>query len=163
MVNEDTPAVRRYSTPVLSESEKLRTEIARFSEDYVMRSAAEITKVNNGFPNGEAWFVTLTTRYELTLKSSRRAIGRFTDYLRSKGRSLHAVWFAEKFEVKEGYHLHALVASDAPREELKEAWSTISKCAARSDFRKYKVGKRGGEYASKYISKKGTTTDYDFI
>lgn len=155
MCNETTPAARRYGRPALNESEKLRSEVARYSEEYVIRAAAEIT--------GEAWFVTLTTRYELTLKSSRRSIGRFADFLRAKGRSVHAVWFAEKYKLKDGYHLHALMASDAPREELKEAWTIISKCAARSDFRKYKVGKRGGEYACKYISKSGNTTDYDFI
>jgi len=57
-------------------------------------------------------FVTLTTQYELTLNSARRLAGRFYKNLCTKvfpGCKPKFFWVAERFECKDGYHLHGLL------------------------------------------------------
>jgi len=55
------------------------------------------------------WFATFTTPYELTLKSARRLVERVADRWRKEDPTVRVFWVAEKFELKDGYHLHALV------------------------------------------------------
>lgn len=76
---------------------------------------------------GQAWFATLTTQYTLTLPSARRAVQRFVDVAKRKGNKIALCWFAERYECKDGYHLHALVASTATRKELNEYWSLATR------------------------------------
>jgi hypothetical protein len=76
---------------------------------------------------GQAWFATLTTQYTLTLPGARRAMQRFKSIAYRKGNSLQGIWFGELFECKDGYHIHALIASDASRDELHEIWAMASR------------------------------------
>jgi hypothetical protein len=76
---------------------------------------------------GQAWFATLTTQYTLTLPSARRAVQRFADVTKRKGNTIALCWFAERYECKDGYHLHALVASNATRSDLNEYWAIATK------------------------------------
>ena len=55
------------------------------------------------------WFATFTTPYELTMKSARRLIERTVDQWRKIDPTCRVFWVAEKFELKDGFHLHALV------------------------------------------------------
>ena len=62
--------------------------------------------------NEEEWtfFTTLTTRYELTQKSTGRAAVRFHKSLKEISDDQCKMFFvSEKFELKDGYHLHALI------------------------------------------------------
>lgn len=53
-------------------------------------------------------WATLTTSYELTLKSARRiATGLYKELSRAGDTKIF--WAAEPFDLKEGYHLHALI------------------------------------------------------
>lgn len=53
------------------------------------------------------FFITGTTRYELTLKSTRRLMERWYDGFKTEGSMLF--WVAEKFECKDGFHSHGLL------------------------------------------------------
>jgi hypothetical protein len=98
----------------------LRDAWSSFAEKYVADSAcADLF--------GQAWFATLTTQYTLTLPSARRAAQRFADVAKRKGHTIALCWFAERYELKDGFHLHALVASTATRAELNEYWSTATR------------------------------------
>jgi hypothetical protein len=76
---------------------------------------------------GQAWFATLTTQYTLSLPGARRAMQRFKSIAWRKGKRLQGIWFCELFECKYGYHIHALIASDATRNELNELWAMASR------------------------------------
>jgi hypothetical protein len=52
--------------------------------------------------------VTISTRYTLTLQSARRLAGRVNAILVKKGIMSTMFWVAEKFDVKDGEHIHAL-------------------------------------------------------
>ena len=169
----------------IKERKALRDSWALFAENY-------ITDFVNVSLHGKAWFATLTTQYTLTLPAARRCVKRFADITKRKGHAIALCWFAERFELKDGFHLHALVASTAPRAELNEYWATASRANKshalqiekdnndaifasdneanlreltqnRSNFQPLKRGLKGGAYASKYVTKTGQTTDYDII
>lgn len=53
------------------------------------------------------FFLTGSTRYELTLKSTRRLMERWFDEFKTPGSMLF--WVAEKFECKDGFHGHGLL------------------------------------------------------
>lgn len=55
------------------------------------------------------WFATFTTPYALTLKSARRLVDRTVLAWQKLDPSCRVFWVAERFELKDGYHLHALV------------------------------------------------------
>jgi hypothetical protein len=98
----------------------LKSTWATFAETYVVNQA-------NADLFGQSWFATLTTQYTLTLPSARRAVQRFVDVVKRKGNKIVVCWFAEKYEAKDGYHIHALVSSTATRAELNEYWAIASK------------------------------------
>jgi hypothetical protein len=135
------------------------------------------------------YFATLTTQYKLTLPSARRAVERFAAIVKRECYLCRLVWFAELYECKDGYHLHALVSSNACRTDLNKFWALASKANEthskqiasdneanvchgvrarkvaenRSSFSKLKPGGKGGRYASKYVAKGGSGVDYDII
>ena len=98
---------------------RLHEAWAKFTEDYVADCASR------GL--GQAWFATLTTQYTLTLPGARRAVNRFASVLRRNGKTIQGIWFGELYECKDGYHIHALISSDASRDELNENWSIASR------------------------------------
>lgn len=156
----------------------IRNAWAEFAESYVKPNDYEC-----------AYFATLTTQYTLTLPSARRAIARFSSICKRECGTMRGVWFAELYEAKDGYHLHALIASSLQRDMLNQCWAVASKankshevaihhanCQAlangtksiklasnRSAFVKLRKGGRAGMYASKYLAKGGTQIDYDII
>ncbi len=164
------------------ERDTLKNGWALFVENHVIDHAMNM-------PGGRAWFVTLTTQYSLSLKAARRAVHRFSEIAKRKGNMMTLCWFAELHELKDGWHLHALVASNANRADLNEIWAMASRATLshslniekenegvifgetklrkvyenRSDFGPLKKNLKGGSYASKYITKSGHTTDYDII
>lgn len=148
--------MRRYE---LRQAERIHQGWAQYAELYVLVNAAQLGCV--------PFYATFTTGYELTLPSCRRALDRYAAIVRRNGHHFHAVWFAERYKEKAGYHAHALVASTATREELKVFWKVAtkdpSKFGARSDIRKYYTGKGANTYAAKYITKQGYNTDYDIL
>jgi hypothetical protein len=98
----------------------LKSTWATFAETYITNQA-------NAELFGQCWFATLTTQYKLTLPSARRAVQRFADVTKRKGYKIAVCWFAERYELKDGYHLHALVSSTATRSELNEYWAIATR------------------------------------
>lgn len=103
-----------------SQRKVLHDAWASFAETYVSDYACQDLF-------GQAWFATLTTQYTLTLPGARRAVQRFVSIAKRKGKKIVVIWFGERYECKDGYHLHALVASDATRDELHEIWAIASR------------------------------------
>jgi len=159
-----------------------------------------MTKVKNNLKkeyvswlNSFKWthFVTLTTPYELTLKSSRRLAERFHAKLKEHGYDPLFFWVAEKYEVKDGYHIHGLLKLNKKIElheyvfiteiyqvitgtlKLKELLNAekdktgkkIYKKWSRIDLQKYKKELHGTAYCSKYVLKENNSrnAEYDIL
>lgn len=122
-------AKRRYATlestqrscrTKFEQQKKLQHTYATFVEKFIVKQSSDHLF-------GQSWFATLTTQYTLTLPSARRAAQRFVDVAKRKQHKIAVFWFAEKYEAKDGYHLHALVSSTATRKELNELWCVASR------------------------------------
>lgn len=103
------------------------------------------------------YFCTFTTPYELTLKSARRLSNRIARTINIP-RAGKMFWGAEKFECKDGYHLHALINSPVPKHVL---WEWYFEKYGRNSITNYDSGKSGSYYVTKYISKE--LSDWDII
>ena len=137
--------------------------------------------------NSQGWthFVTLTTPYTLTLNSARRLIDRFHTKLKEQNFEPITFYVCERFEVKDGYHLHALMKLNKSKLE-KHEYTFITElyqmCAgtskvtkidgnlkyinwSRIDLQKYSKTKNGGGYVTKYIMKenKNKGAEYDLL
>jgi len=134
---------------------------------------------------GFTHFVTLTTPYELTLNSSRRLVERFHNKLKEQGFEPNTFFVTEKFEVKDGYHLHLLLKinkSKLEKHEFKFICELYQRVAgtskvglvegkikylnwARIDLQKYLKTKGAGYYVTKYILKENSNkhAEYDFL
>lgn len=130
-----------------------------------------------------SFFTTLTTKYELTQKSARRAVERFHRHLKEISDNQCKIFFVtEKYEVKDGFHVHALI--DLPDKFHEFIWynkiiaswqlavGTFHKKpdengflqdqkSSRIDLQKYDKIKGARGYCAKYIFKKNT--DYDLL
>lgn len=136
------------------------------------------------------FFCTFTTGYPLTLKSARRLMERtHKSYSKYLGEST-LFWVAEPYELKDGYHTHALlkvpeIATNSkgllsPRDHRnlidlyqqmtgnkavkndagKIQWETWN----RVELRKFDKRKNAGAYATKYIMKSERGNgDYDIL
>tara|TARA_B100001057_G_C22653513_1_gene873037 strand:- start:189 stop:671 length:483 start_codon:yes stop_codon:yes gene_type:complete len=135
--------------------------------------------------NEEDWtfFSTLTTRYELTQKSARRAAERFHSYLKEISDNQCKMFFvSEKFELKDGFHLHALInlpekfhefihfnkiisswqlAAGTFHQKMDENGFYQDQKPSRIDLQKYDKKKGAKGYCAKYIFKK--SCDYDIL
>lgn len=113
------------------------------------------------------WFVTFTTRYELTLPSARRLNERFYDRLKRLDRSGPALfWVAERFECKDGYHTHGLLRSQADFKAIIDAYQITSAAKRHGEtFRvqlsAYDATRAAAKYCTDYILKR--YGDYDFL
>ena len=129
------------------------------------------------------FFTTLTTRYELTQKSARRAAVRFHNSLKEISDDQCKMFFvSEKFELKDGYHLHALIklpekfhdkayfnkvvnswqlAAGTFHKKMDENGFFQDQKPSRIDLQKYDKRKGAKGYGAKYIFKKNT--DYDLL
>lgn len=118
-------------------------------------------------------FFTLTTEYELTLKSSRRLAERTFCNWSKVVNDLTGFWVCERFKEKPGYHIHGLIS--LPRKwTLKEDFRTLLRCYQKAtgrmkherwqriDLRRIKSrSSESLDYVAKYVSK-STKVDYDF-
>lgn len=123
------------------------------------------------------FFITGTTRYELTVKSNRRLQERFYEAMCIRGSKLFYV--AEPFDLKDGCHSHSLFYippnikpfnpegdfifheiintwqwATGNKELCKEKWSRIQ-------VRRYDSKKGAGGYCGKYLFK--SNSDYDLL
>ena len=126
------------------------------------------------------FFMTGSTGYELTLKSARRLAERYSNNLPAGSKLF---WVAEKFECKDGYHIHGLVelAQSSLKNDPRSFWTmgqywqlaTGNKCIQNDkdgirweiwnqiDNSPYMKGLGAHGYCAKYINKK--KADYDFL
>lgn len=111
-------------------------------------------------------WVTFTTPYEMTMKSARRAMHRVHNNFDTQG-PCTMFWAAEPFDVKDGYHTHALlkVHSQMSFKTIFDLWQKASGGKkgnySRIDIQEYKKELGAGHYVSKYITKQ--LSDYDFL
>jgi len=159
-----------------------------------------MTKVKNNLKkqyvawlNSFKWthFVTLTTPYELTLKSSRRLAERFHAKLKEHGYAPMLFWVSEKYENKDGWHIHALLKLNRKIDIheytfITEIYQVVSgtmtlneiltspkdangkvtyKKWSRIDLQKYDKGRHGCAYVTKYILKENNSrnAEYDIL
>jgi len=117
------------------------------------------------------YFLTGTTRYDLTLKSARRLIERWYEKVRLEGQS-KLFWVAEPFELKDGHHLHGLLQmpgtgpqyfnvmvnwwqwATGNQEGSKENWNALN-------LKKFDPKRNASGYCSKYLLK--AHSDYDIL
>lgn len=115
------------------------------------------------------YFCTLTTRYELTVKSARRAGEGFYNHLNvidngnnPERKRCRFFWGAEPFEVKDGYHIHGLlkVHDDMWFTDIVHTWQYVTGNKLmnkakwnRVDLQKFDPKRGAGFYCSKYILK----------
>jgi hypothetical protein len=78
--------------------------IFRVKDKYNNRKTQDYTDYLNSLPWD--YFITGSTGYTLSLKAARRLAIRFHNLLPSGSRTF---FVSEKFECKDGYHIHALV------------------------------------------------------
>lgn len=128
------------------------------------------------FINTFEWqfFCTFTTPYSLSLASSRRSMDKLKNYLDNQFTGSKVFWFAEEFDVKEGYHIHALIqlekcdqnSLDKNITALKKAWKILSRGDRKSILNthivQYDKDKGGNFYVSKYINRPNIN-DYDLL
>lgn len=121
------------------------------------------------------FFCTFTSSYELSLKSARRVMEKYHAKMTIAGRDDWMFWVAEKFKLKDGYHLHALIKTSLPwdKESLWLLWQDVSvysgqvskrsdgKVFNRCDIQKRNFKKRAGSYMCKYLTK--SVSDFDFL
>jgi hypothetical protein len=112
-------------------------------------------------------YATFTTGYEMTLPTARRLMGAYHSNIKRAGSSPF-FWVAEKFEVKDGYHTHALLK--APQawhyKNLIDIWQKVSGGKKkgkwhRLDLQDYDSNLGARHYVSKYITKR--CADFDFL
>jgi hypothetical protein len=114
-------------------------------------------------------FATFTTGYTLTLPSARRAMEGFhKDLSKANPNKTYFFWAAEHYELKDGYHTHALIC--VPElwqfKNVIQLWQKNSGGAKmgkhqRIDLQKYDSKKGARHYVAKYVTKR--LTDYDFL
>ena len=119
--------------------------------------------------NDHKWnlWTTLSTGYELTLPSTRRAMIRFHEKV-SKTNPCQVFWASEKFDVKDGFHLHTLwkfqneIYDKATYGQFVNDWRSVCKTKQANVYSKsYKMNMGAHEYISKYITKQ--CSDYDYF
>lgn len=111
------------------------------------------------------YYATLTTSYEQTMPSARRLAHRMHD--RANQSFETTMFFAcEPYDVKDGYHIHALIKTEMDYRSLIECYQVTSAGKKigkhqRIDLQKYQRGMGGAMYCAKYITKK--LSDWDFL
>lgn len=138
------------------------------------------------------YFCTFTTGYELTMKSARRLMDRFKAISeRQTSANLTIFWVCEKYEMKDGFHMHALMKVDPPENRTpegqlfpqtdKELFKTLIDsyqvaAGAKKDkhtgkfdtfhrvqFKRYNPKQAAGKYCTKYVMKEqGKRIDADY-
>lgn len=120
-------------------------------------------------PHNPAYFCTFTTKHTLTLNSARTAMGVYFRKLRelcTEEERLFFFWVAERFELKDGYHTHALLSvPDTFKvgqgfKTLTKAWQHASGTKqARTHFSPMRKQIDAVRYCTKYVSKENADWD----
>ncbi len=121
---------------------------------------------------GYTHYVTITTTYQLSMKSARNLAERFGNQLNYDGVVAEMFWVAESFDITEGNHIHALVklvGTDItnPINRIKvAAQNAIGVSRKGMDYKNtkiypYKPNLGANYYIAKYITK--PITDYDIF
>ena len=110
-----------------------------------------------------SWWCTFTTGYELSMNSARHSMNRLYETMHKESPTV-MMWCAEPFDVKEGFHTHAMVSTNLSFDRLGSMWQVSSAGVKygkhnRLKLVKYDSEKGAGWYISKYISKK--LSDWD--
>lgn len=137
--------------------------------------------------DGMEWtfFATLTTPYEMSLPSARRLAERtHLMWTRMAGGQCRLLWVAERNQLRDGHHLHALVClPDQFRQPhlhaaLCEAYSVAAvggkaitneggkvtyERRARIDLKRYDKRRNASGYLSKYMTKSSQLLDWDIL
>lgn len=116
--------------------------------------------------NWDLW-TTLSTGYELTLPAARRSMVRFHDKL-SSNNQVKLFWASEKFDVKDGFHVHALlkfstkIYERSMYRDFVNNWRDVCNTRNANVYsERYKTSMGAHKYISKYITK--SITDYDYF
>lgn len=121
-----------------------------------------------------SYWATLTTRYKLTMPSARRAMNGMFDQL-SKAGKVSIFYVCEPFDLKEGYHIHALIGlnGNLKYQHIIQTWQHVSgnKRKAkegdtqstwnRVDLQTYQPKLGARHYVGKYMTK--NACDYDIL
>jgi len=123
-------------------------------------------------PHNPAYFCTFTTRHTLTMNSARTAMDVYARKLRTlmtDDENLFFFWVAERFQVKDGYHTHALLSvpdtfkSNAGFVSLRETWyEACGSKNARTEFSPMRNNIDGVRYCTKYVSKANADWDIHY-
>lgn len=112
-------------------------------------------------------YATFTTGYEMTLNTARRLMEAYHSNVKKAGNTPF-FWVAERFEVKDGFHTHALIK--VPQawhySHLIQIWQKVTGGARenkwhRIDLQKYDAQLGARHYLSKYLTK--GNSDFDFL
>jgi hypothetical protein len=141
----------------------------------VNNTSAKVSKkllISNDYGNwlsGTEWthFMTGTTRNEMTMNSARRQAEGYHKWL-SMGGDTTMFFAAEPFDVREGYHIHALVKLPELL-DYKDAvlmWQKVTGAKKKSEWNRielkaYDNRKGASYYCGKYITK--NLSDYDYF
>lgn len=103
-------------------------------------------------------FCTFTTRKPITIASTRRIAENVAKYV-DAGRSTSMFWAAEKFDVREGYHFHALLETVIPAIDIFDwYYPRYGRCQI-IDNRLPDRQQQASYYCAKYVTKQ--LADYD--
>lgn len=84
------------------------------------------------------YFITLTTSYEMSLKSARKLFERFHNGLQIPGQENWSFWVGEKFSLRDSYHIHGFLKVSFPwdPELLEMLWDDVSISGGKSSCKK---------------------------
>lgn len=113
------------------------------------------------------YYVTFTTGYTMTLPSARRLMTNYHSKMKTPGQ-WPFFWCAEKFEVKDGYHTHALmqVPNGIHYNYLVGLWQRLTGGSKtntwnRIDLQNYDPRLGASHYVSEYVTKR--MGDFDLL
>jgi hypothetical protein len=120
------------------------------------------------------FYCTLTTDRPMSLAYARRIMERFQTGLIKRAGSSQIFWVAEPFDLKEGYHTHALIHLPEAKEVsvkkkagiINNLWQRITgarylKSYNRTEIQPFIKDKGAEFYVGKYLQR--TNADYDFL
>lgn len=141
-----------------------------------------------GWCGGMEWtfFATFTTPYAMTLKSARSLAGRtHNSWSRMTNGQCMILWVAEKNELRDGHHLHALVwvpdhfkqrhlhyalceayqvCAGAKAETIDKRTGKVTyRSWSRIDLQAYDKRRNAGGYLTKYMTKSSELLDWDIL
>lgn len=76
--------------------------------------------------NLPSYFVTLTTQNEMSIKAARTMMHAYCMAIVRAGCDVRVMWCAEKFDLIDSYHLHALMCTKMPVPKAKEIWRNMN-------------------------------------